>query len=56
MEVIQMVWRQRDLSVQDERERQRKTSGHHSNDSLQGARFSWEYAMAVLGGWKVSLT
>ncbi|KAJ5134627.1 hypothetical protein N7448_000353 [Penicillium atrosanguineum] len=58
MEVIEMVWRQQDLSVQDERRRQRirNANGNDENDPLRGARFSWEHAMVMLGGWKLSLT
>jgi hypothetical protein len=58
MEVVEMVWRQRDLSVQDERKRQRTKlkSSDEERDPLQGARFPWEHAMTMLGGWKLSLT
>jgi hypothetical protein len=56
MEVVEMVWRQRDLSVQDERKRQRTSNVNDEKDPLQGARFSWEHAMVMLGGWKLSLT
>lgn len=58
MEVVEMVWRQRDLSVQDERKRQRNrnANGKNEKDPLHGARFSWEHAMVMLGGWKLSLT
>ncbi|KAJ5176988.1 uncharacterized protein N7482_002865 [Penicillium canariense] len=55
MEVVEMVWRQRDLSVQDERKRQRGEN-QSKKDPLQGARFSWEHAMVMLGDWKLSLT
>ncbi|KAL3474346.1 fungal-specific transcription factor domain-containing protein [Aspergillus californicus] len=48
MEVVQMVWRQRDLSAQDERK-----PGKKSN--MKG-RFEWERAMTMLGNWKLSLT
>ncbi|KAL4882968.1 fungal-specific transcription factor domain-containing protein [Aspergillus karnatakaensis] len=48
MEVVQMVWRQRDLAAQDERKRQDK--------STISARFEWERAMTMMGGWKLSLT
>ncbi|KAJ5716332.1 hypothetical protein N7493_008243 [Penicillium malachiteum] len=55
LEVVQMVWRQKDLGVQDERKRFKNTHIRNGKDSLQNARFSWEYAMTMLG-WKVSLT
>jgi len=48
MEVVQMVWRQRDLAAQDGR---KKISGRGGQ-----ARFEWERAMVMLGGWKLSLT
>ncbi|KAJ5838866.1 uncharacterized protein N7525_004054 [Penicillium rubens] len=55
IEVVEMVWRQRDLSVQDERKLQRVNT-QQQKDPLQEARFSWEHAMVMLGGWKLSLT
>lgn len=83
-EVVEMVWRQRDLAVQDERKRpkpkpkpgkrsgtktkartgRRKTQPMEAIDvppvgkqSLGLAkRFEWERAMAMMGGWKLSLT
>jgi hypothetical protein len=51
-----MVWRQQDLSVQDERKLQRRHDAKERKDSLQETRFSWEHAMVMLGGWKLSLT
>ncbi|KAL3462375.1 fungal-specific transcription factor domain-containing protein [Aspergillus heterothallicus] len=49
MEVVQMVWRQRDLAAQDGRKsRKRKKTTQ--------ARFEWEHAMTMLGNWKLSLT
>ncbi|BCS22989.1 fungal specific transcription factor domain-containing protein [Aspergillus puulaauensis] len=48
MEVVQMVWRQRDLAAQDGRKKRSDRGGQ--------ARFEWERAMAMLGGWKLSLT
>ncbi|KAJ5143542.1 transcriptional regulator family: Fungal Specific TF [Penicillium bovifimosum] len=56
VEVVEMVWRQRDLSAQDEIKRQKKNSTQRQKDSSQGPRFSWEHAMVMLGGWKLSLT
>ncbi|KAI2710362.1 transcriptional regulator family: Fungal Specific TF [Penicillium roqueforti] len=56
IEVVEMVWRQRDLSVQDERKLQKKLNAQRQNDPLQESRFSWEHAMVMLGGWKLSLT
>ncbi|KAJ5737198.1 uncharacterized protein N7483_002323 [Penicillium malachiteum] len=56
LEVVQMVWRQKDLAVQDERKRFKNGHPRNGKDSLKSARFSWEYAMTMLGGWKVSLT
>jgi hypothetical protein len=50
-----MVWRQRDLAVQDERKR-RGVIPAKERDPLQGSRFVWEHAMVMLGGWKLSLT
>ncbi|KAJ5665094.1 uncharacterized protein N7477_007542 [Penicillium maclennaniae] len=57
MEVVETVWRQQDLSVQDERKHQRirNANGKGEKDPLQGARFSWEHAMVMLGDWKVKL-
>ncbi|OQD79986.1 hypothetical protein PENANT_c041G04701 [Penicillium antarcticum] len=55
VEVIEMVWRQRDLAVQDERKR-RRSNPEREKDPLQGSRFVWEHAMVMLGGWKLSLT
>ncbi|KAJ5626863.1 hypothetical protein N7528_004290 [Penicillium herquei] len=55
LEVVQMVWRQKDLAVQDDRKRFKNGQHRNVKDSLQNARFSWEYAMTMLG-WKVSLT
>ncbi|OQE42256.1 hypothetical protein PENCOP_c004G05276 [Penicillium coprophilum] len=56
IEVVEMVWRQRDLSVQDERKLRKKLNTQRQKDPLQEARFSWEHAMVMLGGWKLSLT
>lgn len=56
MEVIKMVWRQKDLSVQDERKREKSRPIEMSIDYQNEARFSWEHAMSMLGGWKLSLT
>ncbi|PYH64795.1 fungal specific transcription factor domain-containing protein [Aspergillus vadensis CBS 113365] len=46
-EVIEMVWRRRDLSLIE-----------NANDAMSGgtARFEWEHAMTMLGGWKLALT
>ncbi|KAJ6008599.1 hypothetical protein N7499_001350 [Penicillium canescens] len=55
VEVVEMVWRQRDLAVQDER-KSRRANSKIEKDPLQGARFVWEHAMVMLGGWKLSLT
>ncbi|GKZ42508.1 hypothetical protein AbraIFM66951_001902 [Aspergillus brasiliensis] len=46
-EVIEMVWRRRDLN-----------QNGFINDAMSGetARFEWEHAMTVLGGWKLALT
>jgi hypothetical protein len=49
MQVVQMVWRQRDLAAQDDRKRQK-------NNGTRQARFEWERAMMMLGNWKLSLT
>jgi tellurite resistance protein len=49
MEVVQMVWRQRDLAAQDDRKRRK-------NSEAKKARFEWEQAMTMLGNWKLSLT
>ncbi|KAJ5171122.1 transcriptional regulator family: Fungal Specific TF [Penicillium coprophilum] len=56
IEVVEMVWRQRDLSVQDERKLRKKLNTQRQKDPLQEARFSWEHAMVMLGGRKLSLT
>ncbi|KAJ5689124.1 hypothetical protein N7462_003516 [Penicillium macrosclerotiorum] len=56
MEVVEMVWRQQDLAGSDDRRPQKNGSPDLENDPLQGARFAWEHAMAMLGDWKVSLT
>ncbi|KAJ5607718.1 transcriptional regulator family: Fungal Specific TF [Penicillium hordei] len=50
IEVVEMVWRQRDLSVQDERRLQKKLSTQRQKDPFQETRFSWEHAMVMLGG------
>ncbi|KAJ5742786.1 uncharacterized protein N7511_011187 [Penicillium nucicola] len=55
VEVVEMVWRQRDLAMQDERKR-RRSIPERERDLLQGSRFVWEHAMVMLGGWKLSLT
>ncbi|PWY67386.1 hypothetical protein BO83DRAFT_429588 [Aspergillus eucalypticola CBS 122712] len=46
-EVIEMVWRRRDLNL-----------NAIANDAMSGetARFEWEHAMTMLGGWKLALT
>ncbi|KAL3451729.1 fungal-specific transcription factor domain-containing protein [Aspergillus insuetus] len=49
MEVVQMVWRQRDLAAQDDRKRRK-------NREPKQERFEWERAMKMLGNWKLSLT
>jgi hypothetical protein len=54
-EVVEMVWRQRDLSAEDEGKRQRGEA-QPKKDPLRGARFAWEHAMVMLGDWKLSLT
>ncbi|OKO99914.1 hypothetical protein PENSUB_8131 [Penicillium subrubescens] len=54
-EVVEMVWRQRDLAAEDEGKRQRGEA-QPKKDPLQGARFAWEHAMVMLGDWKLSLT
>lgn len=51
-----MVWRQQDLSVQDERKRQRSVIANEGRDEVQNFRFPWEHAMLILGDWKLSLT
>ncbi|KAJ5378747.1 transcriptional regulator family: Fungal Specific TF [Penicillium cosmopolitanum] len=56
MEVIEMVWRQQDLSVQDERKRQRSVIANEGHKETQKFRFPWEHAMLMLGNWKLSLT
>lgn len=42
-----MVWRRRDLNLNE-----------IANDAMSGetARFEWEHAMTMLGGWKLALT
>ncbi|KAF3396195.1 hypothetical protein F1880_007132, partial [Penicillium rolfsii] len=54
-EVVEMVWRQRDLAAEDEGKRQRGEA-RPKKDPLRGARFAWEHAMVMLGDWKLSLT
>ncbi|KAL3483507.1 fungal-specific transcription factor domain-containing protein [Aspergillus germanicus] len=49
MEVVQMVWRQRDLAAQDDRKKRK-------NNEIKQGRFEWERAMTMLGNWKLSLT
>ncbi|GAA87491.1 hypothetical protein AKAW_05605 [Aspergillus luchuensis IFO 4308] len=46
-EVVEMVWRRRDLNLNE-----------IANDAMSGetARFEWEHAMTMLGGWKLALT
>lgn len=56
MEVIEMVWKQQDLSVQDERKRQRSVIASEGREEAQKFRFPWEHAMSMLGDWKLSLT
>ncbi|KXG54327.1 Protein of unknown function DUF3468 [Penicillium griseofulvum] len=56
IEVVEMVWRQRDLSVQDERKLQKRLNPQRQKDPLRETRFSWEHAMVMLGDWKLSLT
>ncbi|KAL5332553.1 fungal-specific transcription factor domain-containing protein [Aspergillus crustosus] len=53
MEVVQMVWRQRDLAAQDER---KKTGADGRKRKTDQSRFEWERAMRLMGGWKLSLT
>ncbi|KAJ5088916.1 hypothetical protein N7456_012532 [Penicillium angulare] len=53
-EVIEMVWRRRDL-LADEGKRQ-SVDTKLKKDPLRGARFTWEHAMVMLGDWKLSLT
>ncbi|KAK2807484.1 hypothetical protein FQN51_003311 [Onygenales sp. PD_10] len=92
-EVVELVWRQRDLAVQDDRKRRKAhhRSNANKNEIITGSpsdylalnaimnsnadpfsfraetdplrpstkrtkRFEWERAMAMLGGWKLSLT
>jgi hypothetical protein len=50
-EVMEMVWRQRDLSRDQRRSATRKNS-----DPASVGQFEWERASALLGGWKISLT
>lgn len=54
-EVVEMVWRQRDLLAEDEGKRQRGDA-QPKKDPLRGTRFDWEHAMVMLGDWKLSLT
>ncbi|KAJ5571367.1 transcriptional regulator family: Fungal Specific TF [Penicillium sp. DV-2018c] len=56
VEVVEMVWRQRDLSAQDERKRHKRKDAQRQKDPSEEPRFSWEHAMVMLGGWKLSLT
>lgn len=56
MEVVQTVWRQSDLSVQDDRKRKRSISRTEIRDPEKEPLFVWEQAMSILGGWKISLT
>ncbi|KAJ5787570.1 transcriptional regulator family: Fungal Specific TF [Penicillium paradoxum] len=56
IEVVQMVWRQRDLSSQDERKRRKKNNSRREKNVVYESRFSWEHAMVMLGGWKLCLT
>ncbi|KAL2845261.1 fungal-specific transcription factor domain-containing protein [Aspergillus pseudoustus] len=49
MEVVQMVWRQRDLAAQDDRKKRKRIEKPQE-------RFEWERAMTMLGNWKLSLT
>ncbi|KAF7588350.1 hypothetical protein BBP40_005878 [Aspergillus hancockii] len=58
-EVVEMVWRQHDLGVQDDRKRRRAAAvatGRPVEKNTQSERFIWERAMKMLGGWKLSLT
>lgn len=50
-EVMEMVWRQRDL-----RRDQRRSSARKNSDPASVGQFEWERASALLGGWKISLT
>lgn len=57
-EVVEMVWRQHDLGVQDDRKRRKAAAvatGRPIEKSKQSERFVWERAMKMLGGWKLSL-
>ncbi|KAJ5223577.1 hypothetical protein N7468_008119 [Penicillium chermesinum] len=56
MEVVQMVWRQKDLSAQDERKGKQALSTSEERETGHEPRFPWEHAMSILGGWKLSLT
>lgn len=61
-----MIWRQRDLGVQDDRKRRHAAamaSGMHDSNSMSSSfstkgvqTFEWERAMLMMGGLKLSLT
>lgn len=65
-QVIETIWRQRDLGVQDDRKRRHTAamaSGMHESNTMSSAfptkgmqLFEWERAMMMMGGLKLSLT
>lgn len=65
-QVIEMIWRQRDLGVQDDRKRRHtaamasqvhEVNTMPSSFSTKGMQFfEWEKAMMMMGGLKLSLT
>ena len=52
-EVMEMVWRQRDLGRD---QRRSAASARKNSDPALVGQYEWERAMALLGGWKISLT
>ncbi|EEA22308.1 hypothetical protein PMAA_060870 [Talaromyces marneffei ATCC 18224] len=65
-QVIEMIWRQRDLGVQDDRKRRHTAaiaSGIYDSNTMSSPfttkgmqSFEWERAMLMMGGLKLSLT
>jgi len=54
-EVMEMVWRQRDLGRDQRRSAAVAAAKRNSNPKMV-AMYEWERASVLLGGWKISLT
>lgn len=54
-EVMEMVWRQRDLG-RDQRRSAAAAAAKKNSDPKMVGMYEWERASVLLGGWKISLT